>query len=635
MNEKGHHSTWIFDSVLLSDKSEQMKKAIKFRNSIFGSIFLKFTIVYTVIMILLFYTIGLSSRYAFINQAKASSLRELSAISSSVQSALSHISDYVVSVSLNSDVIATCNENPVPPTLANEDYEVRRKLNSTVNSIIGTNSSIRNWDILSLSGDFFKTSGFDMKNVKGISPESIRKGQGSDLGVEISGPFVLNTNAVTSVESTEYCFLVTKPVVYLNTNKVVGYIVFVIDETLFDNMINQYIPQNMLSHYYILNGSGFFIMSDRKGIIDSKYDGVDDKALSSATGALLSVETVSAVLRDSSIFARCSMIKPEWNIIISYPLETMINEQRFFNKIFAIVTIAAYALFLLLSFIISLKISKPVHDLVEEMDSITENAYSTIVVPDTVEEIQILYQGYNHMMETTNALLNSIDRTYEEKEKYHFQLLQSQIHPHFLYNTLEMIKSMIDLGMNQEASGAIVSLSSFYRSSLSQGADVITLGKEMKISESYLLLEQMRHQGCFTYEISSYDSYRDFLMPKLTLQPIIENSVKHGVNTVGVKGRIVIEMQADADILKINVTDNGHGIMPDDLRKLNMNLHGSTADGSSMSASSQTSFGLYNVDRRIKSYFGNQYGLVIESIYGEYTKVSVTIPAVTFLGERI
>lgn len=231
------------------------------------------------------------------------------------------------------------------------------------------------------------------------------------------------------------------------------------------------------------------------------------------------------------------------------------------------------------------------------------------------------------MMNKTNSLLDSIYEEQAEKAEYQFKLLQSQIKPHFLYNTLEMIKSMIDLGINASASQALTTLSSFYRLSLSRGADIISIKDEMEISENYLALEKMRHPEYFDYSIECPPELYFYLIPKLTLQPILENSVIHGMTSYCNKGLIEIKVSEKCECLEFIIEDNGQGMTESQLKNLGSNL-----DNKQMVQ--LDSFGLSNINRRLKLIYGSQYNIKIQSQQGQFTRVILTIPKIEPHGGR-
>lgn len=165
----------------------------------------------------------------------------------------------------------------------------------------------------------------------------------------------------------------------------------------------------------------------------------------------------------------------------------------------------------------------------------------------------------------------------------------------------------------------------FYRLSLSHGADIISIRDELKISENYLSLEKMRHPEYFNYSIGYAENICDYSIPKLTLQPLLENSVMHGMTNYQNKGTIHIDVTEDAQQLIFTVEDNGQGISASKLHILLQTIDHKQAVPSD-------SFGLSNINRRLKMFFGDLYDIKIESRLGEYTRITLIIPKVALNG---
>lgn len=196
------------------------------------------------------------------------------------------------------------------------------------------------------------------------------------------------------------------------------------------------------------------------------------------------------------------------------------------------------------------------------------------------------------------------------------QLLQAQVNPHFLYNVLDVILWLVEADRKQDAVHMLEQLSLFFRTSLSKGEDIIPLKEEIKHTRSYMEIQQARFRDIMEYEIILPKDLEEFCIPKLTIQPLVENALYHGVKQKRGKSMIrVVCREQEADILII-VEDNGSGMKPE--RKMEveqaLNKEGNSAG-----------FGLAAVHERIRLYFGETYGVKIFSKYGEGTRIEVRI----------
>ena len=165
-------------------------------------------------------------------------------------------------------------------------------------------------------------------------------------------------------------------------------------------------------------------------------------------------------------------------------------------------------------------------------------------------------------------------------------------------------------------------MSKFYRMSLNTGNDITSVTKEIELSEQYMYIQKLRYMEYLDYEFPEYDGLKEYIMPKLTLQPILENAIYHGIRQRQDAGKILLQIEEKEDRLIFVIEDNGVGIDEKRLKELNDDLN-------SGDKKRVKSFGLYSINRRIQLFFGNGYGLYVESSEEEYTRVYLSIPKVT------
>ncbi len=288
----------------------------------------------------------------------------------------------------------------------------------------------------------------------------------------------------------------------------------------------------------------------------------------------------------------------------------------------AIVILALVLLSILLSY--SRKLSNRIVDPIDKLcDRLVAIGKGSLLVCEPiqadVEEVQLLSDGIESMV---GHLKRQIDRnTEQEKQRRRTELalLQAQINPHFLYNTLDTIIWLIESGEISEAVNMVSSLSNFFRFSLSRGQNVITLTEEEQHIRSYLEIQQMRYRDLMEYEIDIPDELKDFILPKLTLQPLVENALYHGIKIRRRKGLIRVSGRAQEDRVILEVADDGCGMTEERLEEVRASLVDGRREG----------FGLRTVHQRIQILFGSEYGLTIESTAGVGTKVLVSIPMQT------
>ena len=239
-------------------------------------------------------------------------------------------------------------------------------------------------------------------------------------------------------------------------------------------------------------------------------------------------------------------------------------------------------------------------------------------VPSEIWEIRTLSEGMEQMIGRLDDQMGEIKRRQESLRRTELALLQAQINPHFLYNTMDTIIWLIEADKQQEAVEMVANLSSFFRHSLSKGEDVITLAEEERHVRSYLQIQHARYQDIMEYILDIDPGLHDAMLPKLTLQPLVENALYHGIKLKRAKGTIRITATLADGCVLLRVEDNGVGITPQRLAQLR----------GAMERQERVGFGLSAVNQRLRLQFGPEYGLRLDSEEGQGTTVTARIPYV-------
>ena len=218
-----------------------------------------------------------------------------------------------------------------------------------------------------------------------------------------------------------------------------------------------------------------------------------------------------------------------------------------------------------------------------------------------------------------NSLLRQVRKEQRDLRKAELLVLQSQINPHFLYNTLDAITWLAESGEEETVVKMVDSLSGFFRSSLSKGKDVVTLAEDLHHVRSYLEIQKIRYQDILDYKIEVPEEYGDISIPKITIQPLVENALYHGIKNKRGGGSIVITGRTEGDDLIIEVTDDGVGMDAERLVQVREGINEQTPGAKGV-------YGLDNVNERIRLYFGDRYGIVMESEEGVGTCAAIRLP---------
>lgn len=556
-----------------------------------------------------------------VNNALGSARREQALIINNLNTKITHIQDYAVSVAVDPRVIAEAKEHPSPPVEEAKRYKLRLELNKIIGSIMGLNRNVYMWDLVAADNSFFGVSGYDMSEIEELLSDEYFTQVRKNWGVSISGPYQLHNKG----ERTTPVFLVTKPVVDLDSRTVYGYVMFVIKESNFASIFENNMPQNVESSFYILNEEEIVISSSDKTIITQNIQKIGTfseaelkvlygkGSLTKNVGGQEMLYTISQELKDPV----------QWTVISCQPLDSLLIGQKILNKWILVIGTVACLVALFISYIIARSLSRPIMELASTIHDAAEGNLSQKANRQSAGEIEILYEGFNNLMNAVNRLLRRVYQEQEEKSEYQFHLIQAQIKPHFLYNTLEMIKSLIDLEKGETASQCISAMASFYRLSLNRGNDIISVYDEVKLSQQYMYLQKLRYIEYLDYRFNIPEELTKYQLPKMTLQPILENSIYHGIKEKQEEGIVEIELTEHGDSLRFVIVDNGIGMTKEMLSHLQQTINSSSDLEES---ESPKSFGMASVNRRLKLLYGENYSFVIESEYGEFTKVTILIP---------
>ncbi|MCR5654650.1 MAG: sensor histidine kinase [Lachnospiraceae bacterium] len=271
------------------------------------------------------------------------------------------------------------------------------------------------------------------------------------------------------------------------------------------------------------------------------------------------------------------------------------------------------------SYYIPLTITSPIEELGKVTDQIAKGDLSVRSDIDGGPEVTALSDSLNSMIDRINELLDQITKEQVRLRKAEFQLLQSQINPHFLYNTLDAIIWLAESGEQKEVVSMVRSLSDFFRTSLNQGRDIIPLKEELSHVRSYLAIQQVRYRDILSYEIAVPESLSPYLIPKITIQPLVENALYHGIKNRRGGGMIHIRAEQFDDFFLLEVIDDGAGMDKERLADVRHGILHRKKDDNEF-------FGLYNVNERIRLHFGEDYGISIDSEAGAGTTTRIRLP---------
>ncbi len=362
---------------------------------------------------------------------------------------------------------------------------------------------------------------------------------------------------------------------------------------------------------FIMDAEGNLVYHPHQQLI---YMGLKSEDL----GKLLQMED-GTMWDNQIIYSIKTLSENDWRIVgISYVDELMKERKMLTTKMLVFIMLIVSAAAVASSYILSQQVSKPIKKLVQAMAEFEKDAaaFNYRAVSGT-REIRELSDSFDHMVRQIKELMDKVRREEITLRKTELKALQAQINPHFLYNTLDSIGWLCEEERTQDAVEMVNDLARLFRISISKGHELIPIQKEVEHAKSYLKIQHFRYKNDFSYEFDVEEGCLPYYCNKITLQPIIENAICHGLDRMVDEGKIKISIyEKEGDII-FTVEDNGVGMTPEQCRMILQN-----------EPSGQTGIGIKNVNDRIRIYFGEAYGLKIESEPDVGTKVIISMPKI-------
>ncbi|NEW06723.1 sensor histidine kinase [Paenibacillus sp. SYP-B3998] len=308
----------------------------------------------------------------------------------------------------------------------------------------------------------------------------------------------------------------------------------------------------------------------------------------------------------------------DWIILGIVPIKEITKGNQILTQKFIYWSALFVILAVILAILIAKSITRPLSRIKAFVKNVQDGNLDVRLDLKSRDEIGALAKEFNKMVDRTKSLMENIIDEQKKKREYELAVLQSQINPHFLYNTLESICALADLKRNGDIVNIVNQLALFYRGVLSKGSPIISMEDEMIITQTYLEIMKVRYGDQLEYRFDIDKRAYNYATIKLLLQPLVENSIYHGLKNKRGKGLIEINGYVNDNKLLLEVVDNGIGMAQERQQRIFWSEPGDYKN---------KSFGLKSTDERIKLFFGSEYGLEIQSEDGKGTRVRISLPA--------
>lgn len=400
-------------------------------------------------------------------------------------------------------------------------------------------------------------------------------------------------------------------IIDMNTGKNLGYVFAVILTEKLSSHFPEIEKEGFTGEYQLLNKAGKIIASQ------DPSDLLEPVGNEEMIGKIQ--EGKSFRIRENTksyLITNCVLKNHNWYLINRIGIRELTSGIRLLLS----AIILAGILCILLSVAIIRKIVKwitrPFEELAETAGQFCKENLKVRCPVTTKDEIGELAGVFNEMLQRIEYQMENIRQVQKEKRKYELALIQAQIKPHFLYNTLDLIYIFCQMKNTQGAAKVTKAMADYYRTSLSSGREIINIGEEVKNISSYLLIQKERYSNKIDFQIEVDPSIYHYAIPKMTLQPLVENAIYHGLKTRKEKGNIYVKGWSENELIHLLIEDDGVGMSEEKIKEV-MENEDDMKKGH---------FGLSSVHRRIQIYYGAEYGIRIESKEQVGTKILIRLP---------
>nr|WP_297873018.1 sensor histidine kinase [uncultured Blautia sp.] len=406
-----------------------------------------------------------------------------------------------------------------------------------------------------------------------------------------------------------------------NRNSQTGVLLVDMDFSSISRMMKQINEVSNGQYYYLCDNNGQIIYHPRQiqisdgickensveaasykdGVYDEEFEGIRRKVI---------VNTISYT---------------GWKLVGVIPYSLFSHEMINIRYFIGMVILLMAMMLIIINRVVTQRISRPILKLNNSVMEYEAGKKPEIYIGGS-SEIRHLGYSIQSSYEKSEKLMQEIVWEQNERRKSELDALQSQINPHFLYNALDSITWMIEGERNDEAAFMISQLAKLFRISLSKGHTIISVRDELQHAKSYMNIQRIRYKDAFSVTFDVDPELEEYCAVKLTLQPILENSINYGVDPMDDCGEIFIRVKKENDMLILSVEDNGIGMSQEEVSLLLTDSNRKRKHGSGV--------GLININNRVQILFGKEYGLLIESEPDEGTRVSIRIPAIPYTEEN-
>lgn len=405
-----------------------------------------------------------------------------------------------------------------------------------------------------------------------------------------------------------------KTVIHIDNGEVYGTLFLLVKEERLSAYLKSSDASTPKAYYFLDRGHQVVVAEDNAQLMQPISS---ELASSMQSCGSQSSAGACSFQEDGNLISVVDYDRMNWKLVNVVSLNLLMADVRTNVGLTAAIGLFCLVLSWLGASFLSRMVVSPLEQVTGAMRKVVNGDIHTVVPVRSEDEIGTIAEAFNYMVKRVRELLDTVRQEQNRKREFELALMSAQIKPHFLYNTLDTIYALNELDRHDEARDTTKALADFYRMALNKGRELIILEKETELTDDYLTILQIRYPDVFRYEIDIPSELAGTPIPKLSLQPLVENAIYHGLKAKGIKGFIRISAFNQDDKVIIRVEDNGVGM--DSAQVEAIMSRDSFEEGA-------RSIGTYSVQQRLNLYFGEEYGIMVHSAPGEGTRVELSLP---------
>lgn len=501
-------------------------------------------------------------------------------------------------------------------TFLNSDFEeqdsrqlAREHILDQFGTILDIRSDITNLAIIGSNGRYILNRGEDEFNPN----LDVKQKEWYKKAIERNGKIYISSSHVQNIVNGKYQWVVSlsRAIRDKQSNEMAGALLVDLNYNVINNLCKK-INLGYKGYIFLLDEEGNIIYHPKQQLI---YNGLINEKTLEVKECKESYFLTEGI--DKKLYVISRSEKTGWTAVGVANVSELFVQKAQTQKLYIISTVVILLIAMLMSFLISRAITKPIKKLRDSMKEVEKGNFHEKVETYGSDEIANLGKSYNIMIQTVEELMEARVKDQEQKRKSELRALQAQINPHFLYNTLDSIVWMAEEGKNQEVVTMTASLAKLFRQSISNEAEEVTLRQEIDYVRNYLVIQKMRYKEQLNYDIQVPESILNYYVIKLILQPLVENALYHGVKYKEGVGTILVDGYETESTVVLQVIDDGIGMDEDEMYHL-FEKRKSTHKTNRVA--------IRNINNRIQLHYGKEFGLSFESKKGYGTKVMITLP---------